>query len=349
MEVILVVLAAVLACAAGAAVTYLASSAVAAARLRSVSDERDAARDERDAACDERDAVRHDKAAADETVVRLEAEKVALAAERDKARHDLAAAEKLHEAKLEAQSVRLEEVRDEYDKARSQRDRIRSERDEARSELSAAKADHEARSQELAKAREQLDMQFKGMASDVIKASGEAFLKQAGEQFDGQRKVIKASGEAFLKQAGEQFDGQRKVIKASGEAFLKQAGEQFDGQRKLNASELDKRQQAIASLVKPVTENLDKFQKRVGELEEKREGAYKGLEKEVTLLRDETANLRGVTGNLSEAMRSSQVRGMWGEQQLRRILELSGMREHVDFHEQPSSALTMLSCAPTRS
>ena len=117
------------------------------------------------------------------------------------------------------------------------------------------------------------------------------------------------------------------VLHANSEAFLKQAKDQITSQSKLSESELQKRQQAIEALVRPVRENLDKFERRVNEIEVKRQGAYEGLKTEVGLLRE-------VTGNLGEALRSSQIRGHWGEQQLRNVLELSGMREHIDFLEQ---------------
>ena len=117
------------------------------------------------------------------------------------------------------------------------------------------------------------------------------------------------------------------VFQANSRAFLEQAKEQFSNQAELSKSDLDKRQQAIDALVKPVRENLAKFEERVNQIEEKRQGAYEGLRTEVGLLRE-------VTGNLGEALRSSQMRGHWGEQQLRNVLELSGMREHIDFFEQ---------------
>lgn len=187
------------------------------------------------------------------------------------------------ETQLAERDQQLGEVRGERDAARAERDQIRGEREAALQQLAAAKAEYEGRTEELDKAREQLETHFKGIAADVTKANSAAFLKQAKQQ--------------------------------------------FEDQQKLSESDLKQRQQAIDELVKPVRENLEKFEKRVNEIEEKREGAYEGLTTQI-------GQLREATGGLREALRSPQVRGLWGEQTLRNILEVSGMKEHVDFVEQ---------------
>ena len=191
------------------------------------------------------------------------------------------------EVQLAERDRQFNETRSERDAARAELEEVRGEREDALRKLVAAEAEHEARTEELAKAREELETQFKGIADDVTKANSEAFLKQAKEQFENQKKL----SEADLKQ----------------------------------------RQQAIDELVKPVKENLAKFEKRVNEIEEKREGAYEGLTTQI-------GQLREATGGLREALRSPQVRGLWGEQTLRNILEVSGMREHIDFIEQHTVA-----------
>ena len=159
----------------------------------------------------------------------------------------------------------------------------------------------------------------------------------ARERDEASRKIsaLQAADEARMEQidkARQDLDTHFKgmaadVFQANSRVFLEQAREQFSNQAELSKSDLKNRQQAINALMRPVQENLDKFEKRVSDIEKDRKGAYEGLRTEVGRLRD-------VTGNLGEALRSSQMRGHWGEQQLRNVLELAGMREHIDFFEQ---------------
>lgn len=158
---------------------------------------------------------------------------------------------------------------------------------------------------------------------------------RARDEASRELSAVKAANEARMEQiesARQDLDTHFKgmaaeVLSANSDTFLKQAKQQLASQSQLSEADLEKRQQAIGELIKPVRENLEKFEKRVNEIEEKRKGAYEGLKTEVGLLRD-------VTGNLGEALRSSQMRGHWGEQQLRNVLELSGMSERIDFFEQ---------------
>ena len=105
--------------------------------------------------------------------------------------------------RLEEREREVEQVRDERDSARTERDSTRLELASAQRELAAVKADHEARNEELANAREQLDNQFKGLASGVLKESTETLLRQAKEQFDNQRQLSAAE----LEQRKEAIDG----------------------------------------------------------------------------------------------------------------------------------------------
>jgi DNA recombination protein RmuC len=116
--------------------------------------------------------------------------------------------------------------------------------------------------------------------------------------------------------------------------FLALVNERF-AQHKVTADkELEARQTAIENLVKPLAENLGKFDRQVNEIEKAREGAYQAITEQVRALGETQMQLRTETGRLVQALRTPKTRGRWGEFQLRSVLEMAGMTENVDFIEQ---------------
>ncbi|MGO8691190.1 MAG: DNA recombination protein RmuC [Thermoguttaceae bacterium] len=126
-------------------------------------------------------------------------------------------------------------------------------------------------------------------------------------------------------------------------ALLKDAQQKLSDAFKLLASEALKSNNqsflelADATLVKPVKESLDKVDAKIGELEKARAGAYSGLTEQVRSLLDSQRQLQTETGNLVQALRRPQVRGRWGEIQLKRVVEMAGMLDHCDFYQQQST------------
>ncbi|MDA8017538.1 MAG: DNA recombination protein RmuC [Thermoanaerobaculia bacterium] len=100
--------------------------------------------------------------------------------------------------------------------------------------------------------------------------------------------------------------------------------------KEMSARSAEKVGQAMA----PVAKALEGLEARLRELEAARLGAYEGLHKEVALLRDAHHQLSGSTEDLRRALTASGPRGRWAEVQLRRLVELAGLMEHVDFEEQ---------------
>src|SRR5262249_57287640 len=85
---------------------------------------------------------------------------------------------------------------------------------------------------------------------------------------------------------------------------------------------------------KLVSESLSKFEHTVGELETARVGAYSAITEQVKNLAEGQVGLRTETSRLVQALRRPKTRGRWGEYQLRNVLEMAGMTEHVDFIEE---------------
>jgi DNA recombination protein RmuC len=92
--------------------------------------------------------------------------------------------------------------------------------------------------------------------------------------------------------------------------------------------------EAVTRAIAPLHETLRRYEQRVAELEHDRVDAYAELREQVRGMGAVSSELRTETKQLVAALRAPQVRGRWGEHQLRRIVEAAGMLEHCDFAEQ---------------
>jgi len=126
------------------------------------------------------------------------------------------------------------------------------------------------------------------------------------------------------------------ALKSNTQSFLDLAKGTLEKYQAEAKGDLDQRKKAVENLVSPVRESLDKVVSQIHSLENARREAYGGLIEQVKSLSEAGKDLRRETGNLVSALRSPNVRGRWGEIQLKKVVEIAGMLPYCDFEEQAS-------------
>nr|KEP22571.1 recombinase RmuC [Georgenia sp. SUBG003] len=92
--------------------------------------------------------------------------------------------------------------------------------------------------------------------------------------------------------------------------------------------------QDVLRALAPVQATLAQVGEHVALLERERTEQFTVLTEQLHHARRTDAELQRTTAQLESALRSTSARGQWGEIELRRVLEASGMLRHVDFTEQ---------------
>ncbi len=124
------------------------------------------------------------------------------------------------------------------------------------------------------------------------------------------------------------------ALKSNNRAFMELAQATLERFQVAARGDLEKRQQAIEQVIKPVQESLGRFDSKIQELEKARVGAYEVLREQVKSLAETQNELRHEAASLVKALGTPRVRGRWGEIQLKRVVEMAGMLDHCDFYEQ---------------
>jgi DNA recombination protein RmuC len=125
------------------------------------------------------------------------------------------------------------------------------------------------------------------------------------------------------------------ALKQNTESFLHLARTSLGEFQKSATMDLDVRQKAIDNLVQPLRESLTRVDTKLNEVERGRASSQAQLSEQLRSLTQAQQVLHSETTKLARALRSPNIRGQWGEIQLRRILESAGLLDgiHFDFKE----------------
>lgn len=208
--------------------------------------------------------------------------------------------------------------------------------------LSAKLVDSESHNESLRESNRQLDTQAAvaqnsleetrsiKAAADKLRDENTDLVKQV-ERLAADRDAL----EHLHKKLDDSLAGlATKSLNESNKQFLELAKKTFESEKKDADASLKERQVAIETLVKPIQEKLQQTTLAINEIEKNRKEAYGGLKQHLVAMVGDQKQLRDETANLVKALRRPEVRGQWGEMQLRRVAELAGMAAHCDFTEQ---------------
>ena len=166
-----------------------------------------------------------------------------------------------------------------------------------------------------------------GNARAAAEARHAASEKMLVEQRALQDKTLIDLREAFKALSAD-------ALKQTAPEFLRLAEQSFGKLQETAKGDLAQRQEAIKTLVEPLKQQLETYQKRLQQSEAAQSSTLGEVKKQLELLSQQSQSLASETLQFRRVLSSNQARGRWGEETLRRVVEAAGMSAHCDFTEQ---------------
>jgi DNA recombination protein RmuC len=194
----------------------------------------------------------------------------------------------------------------------------------------------QARDRELAASRDQQMKISAALATATAnEKAAQRLLEESRSTFNESLREAKELQAKALTDLRESFKAlSADALKQSAPQFLQLANETLGKFQETAKGELATRQQAIATLVQPLKEQLESYQRRLQQSESAQSQVLGEVKRQLQELGQNSQTLSSETLQLRRVLSSNQARGRWGEETLRRVIEVSGMSPHCDFSEQ---------------
>jgi DNA recombination protein RmuC len=185
---------------------------------------------------------------------------------------------------------------------------------------------------QLAEKEATLDRVYDELANHKVRLA--SLMTRLDEAEKAQADKLRAMEETQAKM-GERFRATAaEALAANNQSFLDLARTALQTAQVSGDGDVELRKQALGQLVEPLKESLHKVDRHILDLEKERAAAYAGLSEQVRTMSETQSRLQAETTNLVRALRAPDVKGRWGEMQLRRVVEMAGMLEYCDFVQQ---------------
>jgi DNA recombination protein RmuC len=141
---------------------------------------------------------------------------------------------------------------------------------------------------------------------------------------------------AMLRSKGSTGDSSLAIKLASAEATVSGLTAQLEtaNRERVARDERDREENRLIKELAPVKDRLEQMQLSVASLEKERTEQFGTIQEQLKNAVNSDEQLRKTTMALSQALSSNSIRGVWGETQLRKLVELAGLIKHADFSEQ---------------
>ncbi|WP_052055757.1 DNA recombination protein RmuC [Myxosarcina sp. GI1] len=236
---------------------------------------------------------------------------------------------------LENRKQKIDELKDNLQQAIEEKNRYQEENEQASQRVAEANAQKEQLSELRNKleSKERNNQELHTERNNLREELSSLKTKLEKEQESAREKL------ELLENAQQKLSHTFKILSTealqnNNQQFLEAAKQTFENIQQTSQHQLEIKQQAIDNLVSPIGKSLDEFNKQIREVENVRQQDKGRIEEQLQSIAAAHSLLQAETANLTKALRQPIVRGRWGEIQLKRVVEISGMQEYCDFTVQ---------------
>ncbi len=192
------------------------------------------------------------------------------------------------------------------------------------------------REKDLAELRQDLNTNKTALATaEANRDATQRMMAEARNTYAENLRSARENQEKALTDLRETFKAlSADALKQTHPEFLRLANETLAKFQEGAKGDLAQRQQSIATLVEPLKQQLETYQRRLQQSETSQSAVLGEVKKQLEGLTQNSQLLSNETLQLRKVLSSNQARGRWGEETLRRVVEAAGMSAHCDFSEQ---------------
>jgi DNA recombination protein RmuC len=192
---------------------------------------------------------------------------------------------------------------------------------------------------ELGTLLDQREATFTHLQKDLLAARQECARVgaqlEAAQSASAEKLALLQEAESRLRDAFSALSSE--ALKHNNESFLQLARASLGEFQRAATTDLEGRHKAIETLVLPLRESLTRVDSKLQEVERGRVSTQAHLSEQIRALTQAQQSLQSETSRLSRALRSPNIRGQWGELQLRRVLESAGLIEGTHYEIKESA------------